>query len=319
MPKPFFDHLNMLRQRLLKKARDPDLTPLQSKDSPSIDAIIRYDVFDLPSVWILAVTCSFRIANGLVVRTYFSPDEYWQSLEVAYDIVFGTPPDNSLTWEWLPGARIRGALHPMLFATLYETLRVLGLDSRVAVAYGPRVLQGLAAGLADYFTYLLARHQGGKDNPAFGMATLFCQLSSWFCFYCGVRTFSDSMAWPFCCAGLALWPQSYSSAQPWRRPVAIMCFVIAVALRPPVAPAFAAYIVWQTFQLGLGERCDQVQRSTSWDFPPVARFLLGEVLPIGTIALMACAVVDYAFYGEWYVSYPLCIRSSFLFIVYPTG
>lgn len=30
-----------------------------------------------------------RIASVFIVQTYFSPDEYWQSLEVAHKLTFG--------------------------------------------------------------------------------------------------------------------------------------------------------------------------------------------------------------------------------------
>ena len=36
-----------------------------------------------------AACALYRIVNALVIRTAFSPDEYWQSLEVAHRIVFG--------------------------------------------------------------------------------------------------------------------------------------------------------------------------------------------------------------------------------------
>ena len=37
----------------------------------------------------LAALLLFRALNGLVVITYFNPDEYWQSVEVAHHWVFG--------------------------------------------------------------------------------------------------------------------------------------------------------------------------------------------------------------------------------------
>ena len=39
----------------------------------------------------------FRVVNAVCVRTFFSADEYWQSLEVAHKLVFGY---GHLTWEW---------------------------------------------------------------------------------------------------------------------------------------------------------------------------------------------------------------------------
>ena len=41
-------------------------------------------------MWVLYLCCCvYRIANALTIRTAFSPDEYWQSLEVAHSLVFG--------------------------------------------------------------------------------------------------------------------------------------------------------------------------------------------------------------------------------------
>lgn len=31
----------------------------------------------------------FRLANALVVQTYFNPDEYWQGPEIAHRMAFG--------------------------------------------------------------------------------------------------------------------------------------------------------------------------------------------------------------------------------------
>nr|XP_024923463.2 mannosyltransferase APTG1 isoform X2 [Ziziphus jujuba var. spinosa] len=73
---------------------------------------------------IFALCLAFRIANALVVQTYFNPDEHWQALEVAHRIVFGY---GHLTWEWKKG--IRSYLHPLLFALLYKVLALLGLDT----------------------------------------------------------------------------------------------------------------------------------------------------------------------------------------------
>ena len=36
-----------------------------------------------------AAVVAFRLWNALFVRTFFSPDEYWQSTEVAHRLVFG--------------------------------------------------------------------------------------------------------------------------------------------------------------------------------------------------------------------------------------
>lgn len=66
----------------------------------------------------------FRVVNSLLVRTYFSPDEYWQALEVGHRIAFGY---GYLTWEW-GSVGLRSVLHPALFAGLYKLLSILGLE-----------------------------------------------------------------------------------------------------------------------------------------------------------------------------------------------
>lgn len=106
---------------------------------------------------IFALCLVFRIANALLVQTYFNPDEHWQALEVAHRVVFGYNKFHlvfafqscddceqmcfffykkcfmlvyrygHLTWEWKRG--IRSYMHPFLFALLYKVLAFLGLDT----------------------------------------------------------------------------------------------------------------------------------------------------------------------------------------------
>ncbi|KAL6056153.1 Mannosyltransferase [Balamuthia mandrillaris] len=51
--------------------------------------------------WLVAALVAYRCCNALLVKTYFAADEYWQSLEVAHNTVFGY---GYLTWEWRPHA-----------------------------------------------------------------------------------------------------------------------------------------------------------------------------------------------------------------------
>jgi phosphatidylinositol glycan class B len=72
---------------------------------------------------ILASLVVYRAINACLIKTYFSPDEYWQALEVGHRIAFGY---GYLTWEWDVG--LRSVLHPAFFAALYKVLAVLGVD-----------------------------------------------------------------------------------------------------------------------------------------------------------------------------------------------
>jgi hypothetical protein len=46
----------------------------------------------------LAVLFAFRLVNVLCVRTFFQPDEYFQALEPAWQLVFGPESGAWMTW-----------------------------------------------------------------------------------------------------------------------------------------------------------------------------------------------------------------------------
>lgn len=47
---------------------------------------------------ILLFLIAFRILNALSIRTFFQPDEYFQSLEPAWQIAFGKDSGAWITW-----------------------------------------------------------------------------------------------------------------------------------------------------------------------------------------------------------------------------
>jgi phosphatidylinositol glycan class B len=70
----------------------------------------------------------YRILNGFLVWSYFNPDEYWQSVEVAHNRVFGY---GYLTWEWKQA--LRSYVHPLFFAIVFQVLKVTSLDTPIAI------------------------------------------------------------------------------------------------------------------------------------------------------------------------------------------
>jgi phosphatidylinositol glycan class B len=84
-------------------------------------------------VCLLAALCAFRSLNTLLCRTFFQPDEYWQTLEVAHQLVFGY---GYLTWEWrLEPGPIRSPLVPLFYSLPYWLLDSLRLDHTEALVY----------------------------------------------------------------------------------------------------------------------------------------------------------------------------------------
>jgi Alg9-like mannosyltransferase family len=70
---------------------------------------------------ILALIC-IRVFNVLTITTFFQPDEYYQSLEPAWKLVYGY---GETTWEWKEG--IRGFLYPSLFASVWWIANAIGI------------------------------------------------------------------------------------------------------------------------------------------------------------------------------------------------
>lgn len=77
---------------------------------------------------VLLIFLSVRIIGAFFVQTYFVPDEYWQSVEVAHKIVFDY---GFLTWEWALG--IRSYIYPLIIAGFYKLLEIVGLDNPLAL------------------------------------------------------------------------------------------------------------------------------------------------------------------------------------------
>jgi phosphatidylinositol glycan class B len=51
-----------------------------------------------------ALLLAFRIVNALTLRTFFQPDEFFQSLEPAWQLAFGQPAGAWITWVKPPCA-----------------------------------------------------------------------------------------------------------------------------------------------------------------------------------------------------------------------
>lgn len=76
--------------------------------------------------WKWPLLISIRLALALFSRSFFVPDEYFQSLEPAHRLVFGY---GHLTWEWVSPKPIRSFIYPLLYAPIYAILKVLSLDT----------------------------------------------------------------------------------------------------------------------------------------------------------------------------------------------
>jgi phosphatidylinositol glycan class B len=99
----------------------------------------------------------FRLFLSLSIRTTFSPDEYWQSIEPAHKIAFD---QGHLTHEWTN--KLRSVLYPSIFATIFQLLQLLKIDTPENVIRGPRVVGALIAALGDVGIYNYAKKLKGR-------------------------------------------------------------------------------------------------------------------------------------------------------------
>ena len=188
----------------------------------------------------------FRCFNAISVQTFWSPDEYWQSLEVASQWVYGR---GYLTWEWCAETRIRSVLHVGQFAVIFKLLQVSGLDQYYRIfIYGPKVYQGLWAAFSDYFTFKLALLVFGADVAEW---TLIASLCSWFNWYASTRTFVNSWEMSMIAITMYQWIKALQKRSDFR------CFNFPLALgallayiRPTAALFFlplAAMTIYEIF------------------------------------------------------------------------
>jgi GPI mannosyltransferase 3 len=79
---------------------------------------------------VAAIAIAVRVIQAVATRTFFQPDEYFQSLEIAHRAVFGY---GQRTWEWETVKPIRSVLFPSLWIPVYWILKITGLDATDAL------------------------------------------------------------------------------------------------------------------------------------------------------------------------------------------
>lgn len=78
--------------------------PSSNKSQPDVASScpIQDDATATQTKEALAVLFAFRLVNALCVRTFFQPDEYFQALEPAWQLVFGPESGAWMTWVSSP-------------------------------------------------------------------------------------------------------------------------------------------------------------------------------------------------------------------------
>ncbi|KAL8714542.1 MAG: hypothetical protein Q9220_001490 [cf. Caloplaca sp. 1 TL-2023] len=163
---------------------------------------------------ILLFLVAFRILNALSIQTLFQPDEYFQSLEPAWEIAFGANSGAWITWEWKN--QLRSAIHPALFAGVYRLAAELSKWLRLTPEYhaelllaAPKVAQAVIAALGDYYTWKLGQRVYGESSKE-AWAALFLTVTNPWQWFCSTRTLSNCLETTLTTVALHQWPWHWS-------------------------------------------------------------------------------------------------------------
>ncbi|KAH6654410.1 GPI mannosyltransferase 3 [Truncatella angustata] len=285
----------------------------QPEDTPSCP--IQQDAIAAQVKEALAVLFTFRLVNALCVRTFFQPDEYYQALEPAWQLVFGTDSGAWMTWEWQH--RLRSSLHPGVFALGYAIvanyLSTVSLPAHhrvYALLAAPKVIQAGLAALSDWYAWRLAERLFGR-NTATSWSVLLMSIANPWVWYCSTRTFSNSLETTLTIAALFYFPwevlgiQSQQSQkkdssfiQVFQKPgsvnslrLSVILAVLAVLLRPTNGLVWAAIGTLTVSRLSLDGQSPLTRRTIF--------ILVRETLLCGSFTLGISLFADRQYFGEW--------------------
>ncbi len=180
---------------------------------------------------ILLFLVAFRILNALTIRTFFQPDEYFQSLEPAWQMAFGKDSGAWITWvgvgawrhesilltacqEWRN--QLRSAIHPAIFATVYWTSDVIATALQLSPSIraelllaAPKTLQAIFAAIGDYYTWKLAERIHGHGSSQAWAALALTVVNPWQWFV-STRTLSNCVETTLTIIALYNWPYHWS-------------------------------------------------------------------------------------------------------------
>ncbi|KAF2809649.1 uncharacterized protein BDZ99DRAFT_571427 [Mytilinidion resinicola] len=264
----------------------------------------------LPTPNVLLLLLALRIVSALTLRTFFQPDEYFQSLEPAWQLAFGQHAGAWITWEWR--AQLRSSLHPALFAAVYQFAATLAnlcqasprLRAELLVA-APKVVQAVIAALLDCYTWRLAQKIYGRSSRTAWVTLALSVFSPWQ-WFCAPRTLSNCLEttitsiavyyWPWRWADLSSnstlkdkdirnhgHPASNAVGALSKLRLSLLLAAVACILRPTNA------LIWLCLAV-----------PTLWRATTRGRFVLvREVLACGSAILVLSVLSDRLFYGFW--------------------
>ncbi|KAI9704139.1 MAG: hypothetical protein M1836_007000 [Candelina mexicana] len=245
---------------------------------------------------ILVSLIAFRILNALSIKTFFQPDEYFQSLEPAWEMTFGGDSGTWITWEWRH--HLRSSIHPALFAGIYAITsyfaNLFHLSSHMRAELliaAPKVQQAVIAAYGDYYTWRMAEQVYGRGSQAAWAATTWTVVALYFWPWAwlleGVKTLIfwevSGLRWIYPTIGLRIENDEAHVQGMLKELTSLTLAAIACVLRP------TNLLIWLSFA-GFAILCGT---------PRTTYILIRQALLCGSLVLVLSSFVDRVFYQAW--------------------
>lgn len=214
-----------------------------------------------------------RLFHLYIVRSWFVPDEYWQSLEISHYVTFGF---GYRTWEWIVG--IRSYMSISWIIIVFKILKFFSLDSLQLLIWSPRFLQTLLSVFSDYCFICWTQKHSKCSNKIW---PIICYMSCPFLAYCSTRTLVNTLETNLTTIALYYYPWSLKN-----KDVKFLWIVALVCVMRPTA-----IIVWLPLVM--------------FDFITHKRFTiisLTRYIFIGSTILIFSIVLDSYFHGSFVVT-----------------
>lgn len=246
----------------------------------------------------IIIICT-RIISACIQNTTFNPDEYYQSIELIYTLLYNK---GYVTWEYQPYVKLRSALYPYIFYYAYRIIQYLSVDHIYHHVYIvlPRVIQCASTIVSDmYYIKLCNKWYNSNHDLTYYITLLY--IFNWFNLYISTRTYTNVLECNLFIISLYYWPynpynNTYMVNSTRSFNISLILAYITIILRPPIA------VIWLILGLHLLYRTNH-RLST----------ILYHVLPVLVIVFSINTYIDYTFYNNT-ITFPL-----FNFIVYNSG
>jgi hypothetical protein len=128
----------------------------------------------------------------------YHPDQNWQGIEAAYQIVYHDSAKNIATWEWQEMYTLRSVLYPLYLSIPVQILKTLGLDYNCLVMNSMFFMNALVIALGDYYLYLLSYKFAGRQAAKISLCYMIFNYRMNYIF---LKTLTNGVEAVFCMMG----------------------------------------------------------------------------------------------------------------------